>query len=150
MTPSIVRADLSDPAHGEAILLLVESYADEALPEEVRQNMVPGMRALPTALVLLAYLDDEPAGIATCFWGYSTWRAKPLLNIHDLAVLPTFRGQGAGKALLAEAERCAREAGACGLTLEVRAANEGAKRLYRAQGFGPWDDGKMLFLSKAL
>ena len=50
----------------------------------------------------------------------STFHAAPLLNIHDLAVVPGVRGQGVGRALLTAVERFATAQRHCKLTLEVR------------------------------
>jgi ribosomal protein S18 acetylase RimI-like enzyme len=110
----------------------------------------------PGALVLLALAgdqDERPVGVAVCFFGLSTFRAKPLLNVHDLAVLPEHRGRGIGRALLQAAEDRARQKGCCKLTLEVRDDNTRARALYRSFGFG--DDGSgesvsMRFLTKQL
>ena len=85
--------------------------------------------------MLLAFDDDEAIGIAVCFFGFSTFRARPLLNIHDLAVLPQHRGKGAGRALLQAAEDHARREGCCRVTLEVLESNAGARALYRRFGF---------------
>jgi ribosomal protein S18 acetylase RimI-like enzyme len=88
-------------------------------------------------------------GAAVCFVGFSTFAGKPVVNLHDLAVLPSHRGRGIGSLLLAEVERHARERGACKVTLEVHDTNHGAKRLYEATGFGPWR-GHTLFVTKRL
>ena len=84
-----------------------------------------------------------------CFWGFSTFAAQPLLNLHDFAVLPEARGRGVGQRLLAEIERRARARGCCKITLEVHDSNERAKALYRREGFGPWTT-PTLFVSKPL
>jgi ribosomal protein S18 acetylase RimI-like enzyme len=93
------------------------------------------LRAHPTALVLLAFVGAEPVGIAVGFFGLSTFAARPLLNIHDLAVVPAHRGKGVGRALLREAETRARERGCCKLTLEVQDTNVRARGLYASFGF---------------
>src|SRR5688572_14329373 len=82
-----------------------------------------------------ALADEEPVGVAVCFFGFSTFNARPLLNIHDLAVLPQYRGLGAGRALLQAAEEHARREGCCKLTLEVQEDNTRARALYRRFGF---------------
>lgn len=64
-------------------------------------------------------------------------RAQPLINIHDLAVVPECRGQGVGRALLQAIEEEARRGGCCRLTLEVRADNRIARGLYQSFGFQP-------------
>jgi len=137
----IFIADLQDPAHGEAVLEMICAYAaepmgsGESLPVDVRENLLPGLQAQPGTLVLLAEVDHRPVGVAVCFRGFSTFYAKPLLNIHDLAVVDGYRGRGIGQTLLAAVEEQARALGCCRITLEVRSDNEGAQRLYRALGF---------------
>ena len=92
-------------------------------------------------------------GVCIGFIGYSTFQAMPLLNIHDLAVLPGYRGRGVGRALLAAAERMASAAGCCKLTLEVLEDNLAARRLYEHFGFRDvryGDSGPTRFLGKPL
>ncbi len=96
----------------------------------------------------------RPVGAAICFVGFSTFAARPVLNIHDLAVLPELRGAGIGTSLLEAASARARELDCCKLTLEVRKDNEGALALYRRFGFGHFAAGASptptLFLEKRL
>jgi ribosomal protein S18 acetylase RimI-like enzyme len=87
------------------------------------------------------------------FTGFSTFQGLPLLNIHDLAVLPAQRGAGVGRALLAAAEEHARATGCCKLTLEVQEDNTPARRLYERVGFRDvtyGDSGPTRFLGKPL
>jgi ribosomal protein S18 acetylase RimI-like enzyme len=93
------------------------------------------LEAVPHHLVLLAFVDEGPVGLAICFQGFSTFLAQPLLNVHDLAVLPEARGRGVGDALLAAIEAEARRRGCCKVTLEVREDNPVARRLYVRNGF---------------
>jgi len=67
--------------------------------------------------------------------GFSTFQARPLLNIHDLAVVPDWRGQGIGRALLEAVEVEAIQRGCCKITLEVQDANRQARGLYERYGF---------------
>ncbi|MBU6284100.1 GNAT family N-acetyltransferase, partial [bacterium] len=115
---TVVReASLDDPVEARAVVDLVDGYASEAmhggrpLPGDVRRALVPGLAAHPTALVLLAWRGDDPVGIAVCFRGFSTWSARPLLNLHDLAVVPSLRRTGIGRRLLAAVEERARALG---------------------------------------
>src|SRR6185295_11111428 len=96
---------------------------------------IPALREQPNALVLLAYKDARVVGIATCFLGFSTFAARPLLNVHDLAVLPDCRGRGVGRALLGAVDDAARERGCVKVTLEVQENNRRARRIYEAAGF---------------
>jgi GNAT superfamily N-acetyltransferase len=137
----IIVADLDRPDHQEAVRALTAAYAlDEMgnggqLPAETLERLIPGLRKHPTTLILLAYLDGRAVGIATCFLGFSTFLAKPLINIHDLAVLPEFRGQGIGRQLLEAVDRKAIELGCGKVTLEVLENNNRARRLYEQSCF---------------
>src|SRR6266480_611035 len=111
----IVEADLSLPAHQEAVLAMVDAYSRDAmgdgkpLDEDVRAQLIPGLRRHPTTLIFLAFNRDQPLGAAVCFIGFSTFAAKPLINIHDFLVLPTSRGKGIGRRLLEAVETKAKE-----------------------------------------
>jgi GNAT superfamily N-acetyltransferase len=124
------------------------------LPPEVPSALVPGLREHPTTIVFLAYLGSQAVGIAVCFRGFSTFAAKPLINIHDLAVLPDHRGTGIGRLLLAAVEQKARSLGCCKLTLEVQENNRRARRVYQVAGFtqAVYQEaaGGSLFLTKPL
>jgi GNAT superfamily N-acetyltransferase len=58
----------------------------------------------------LAFADGKPAGIATWFWTYKSFRARRGLFVEDLYVRPDFRGQGLGRMLLAHLAATARDA----------------------------------------
>ncbi|HEX7237003.1 MAG TPA: GNAT family N-acetyltransferase, partial [Gammaproteobacteria bacterium] len=124
MNVNVREADFDDDRDVEGFIAVLDSYASSPvgggrpLAPDVRERLVPMLREHPTALVLLAFVDEVPVGIAVCFFGLSTFRARPLLNIHDLAVLPQYRGKGVGTALLNAVEDRARRKGCCKLTLE--------------------------------
>lgn len=67
----------------------------------------------PGAEVLIAEVAGAPAGFSLFFHNYSTFLAKPGLYIEDIYMRPEFRGQGVGRALLAEMGRIATGRG-CG------------------------------------
>lgn len=159
-TVSIVEADLARPDHQEATVYLLNGYsmdpmADAApLSDIARRELIPGLRAHPTTLVFLAYHGTEPIGLAICFRGFSTFAARPLVNIHDFFVAPEHRGTGISRMLFATIEQRARELGCCKLTLEVLENNHRARRVYAAAGFAPPvyapGTGGSLFLAKPL
>jgi len=144
MKIQVVEADLENTAHGRALVSLIDSYArgpagqSAPLATEAAANIVPGLRRHASNLVLLATTDDVYAGAAVCFWLFSTFSGKPLLNIHDLVVLPDYQDCGIGTALLSAIEGRARQSDCCKLTLEVHDTNPGAKRLYERFGFASW------------
>jgi ribosomal protein S18 acetylase RimI-like enzyme len=156
----VVDADLSLSAHQDAVLSLIDAYAQDPmggghpLADEARGRLIAGLRDHPTTLIFLAYLDARPVGVAVCFRGFSTFAAKPLINVHDLGVLPDCRGHGIGRHLLQAVERKARALGCCKLTLEVLENNQRARKLYASFGFDQLvyqkDAGGALFLVKPL
>jgi ribosomal protein S18 acetylase RimI-like enzyme len=81
-------------------------------------------------------------------FSFSTFYAKKVLNVHDLAVNPAFRGNGVGEALLAAVEKEAKEENCCKITLEVREDNR-AQNLYERFGFSN-EEPRMFFMEKML
>jgi ribosomal protein S18 acetylase RimI-like enzyme len=137
-------AELGSDAGAARVVALIDAYARDpmgggsGLAADVRARLGGDLRervARGAAVVLLAEQRGEPVGVAICFLGYSTFRARPLLNLHDLAVLPAARGAGVGRALLEAVGAHARALGCCKVTLEVREDNEVARRLYARAGF---------------
>ncbi|MGC4028851.1 MAG: GNAT family N-acetyltransferase [Steroidobacteraceae bacterium] len=157
--PLVREADLADAADAAAIVAVLDSYASdprgggEPLSQQVRATLVPKLRAHPARLVLLAFDAGQAVGLLTGFWGLSSFKAQPLLNVHDLAVVPGHRGRGTGRALLTAAESLACARGCCRLTLEVQDDNTPARRLYERFGFRDvryGDSGPTRFLAKPL
>jgi ribosomal protein S18 acetylase RimI-like enzyme len=148
MVASILVADLDNSQHCRGLIEVLDSYASEPagggapLAAHVRENLIPALRLHPTTLVLLARYGDRIVGAAVCFLGFSTFQARPLLNIHDLAVLPECRGRGTGRQLLQAAQDEASRRGCCKLTLEVQDGNDGARRLYASFGFVDFELGE--------
>jgi hypothetical protein len=106
MSIRIVEADLNLPEHRAAVLAMVDASSMDAmgsakpLDPDVRARLIPGLQRDPTTLIFLAFEGEQPVGVAVCFIGYSTFAAKPLINIHDCMVLSAFRGKGVGPRLL--------------------------------------------------
>jgi ribosomal protein S18 acetylase RimI-like enzyme len=139
----LVRADLNNTEHAAAIVALLDHYAQPAmgqakpLDEDVRARLLPGLRAHQGTHIVLAYHADQPIGVAISFLGFSTFKAQPLLNIHDFAIHEAARGQGVGRRLMEKVIALARELGCCKVTLEVRVDNHAARKLYEQCGFEP-------------
>jgi len=156
----VTRTDLADPAHRAGLLDLLDEYA--AGPTGRGYGLDPQARAaLPGVLAArahfcgwLAFVGEQPAGLINCFEGVSTFRALPLLNVHDIAVSAPFQRRGIARALLAHAEAEARRRGCCKLTLEVLEGNRGALAAYLQSGFRAYAldpaMGTAIFLEKPL
>lgn len=155
MSLHIVSANLHDAGHQAAIVELLDLYAADPmgagkpLSSAVKQALPARLAAMSTCRVWLAFDEQLPVGVIVAFLGFSTFQAKPLLNLHDVAVRPGYRGAGVGKQLLAAAEAGARELGCCKLTLEVHVENSLAMHVYRSAGYGPGTP-KHEFWSKSL
>jgi ribosomal protein S18 acetylase RimI-like enzyme len=137
----VVLADLHDPEHQRAVVELLDMYSRDEfgdgrpLAEEAKANLIPGLVKHRGARVFLAFENNAAVGVAICLLGFSTFKASPLLNIHDIAVSPVCRGKGIGAALLKAVEAEARRLGCCKVTLEVRSDNVRAQKVYRQAGF---------------
>jgi len=138
---TILEADLAREDHSATVLELLDGYSRDPmgdgapLSENTRRTLIPALRAHPTTLIFLAYRGSEPIGLAICFRGFSTFAARPLLNIHDFYVAQAGRGTGIGRQLLDAVARRARDIGCCKLTLEVLENNRRALNVYQAAGF---------------
>jgi len=138
---TILDADLSRAEHQDALVKMLDAYMRDPMEggeppsERVKRELVPGLRAHPACYVFLAYRDGSPVGFTICFLGFSTFNARPLINIHDIFVDSSVRVMGIGARLLERVEGKARELNCCGITLEVREDNRVARGLYRKVGF---------------
>jgi ribosomal protein S18 acetylase RimI-like enzyme len=138
---SVRRADYARPSDAAALVMLLDAYASdpagggEPLSDHARSNLVRELAARPQAFSILAFVGDEPVGLVNCIEGFSTFKCRPLVNVHDVTVLASHRGRGIAEAMLAEAERIAVERGAVKMTLEVLSGNAPAVKLYRRIGY---------------
>jgi GNAT superfamily N-acetyltransferase len=158
--PWVSPVDLSDFVQAAAFLELLDHYARDpmgggtGLKPEVKSCLVEELRRVPYFHGALAWLGEKPVGLINCFVGFSTFAARPLLNVHDIVVTDGYRGVGIGQALLTWAERRARDLGCCKLTLEVLSNNHRALSAYRRAGFIPYvldpAAGQAMFLQKGL
>ncbi len=161
-TPDILvlQASYTNAVHAEAIALVLNHYAEgpmgggHSLDPDLLQQLPAELAKRAHAFSVLAFVNGEPAGLVNCFEGFSTFACRPLVNVHDVAVIDAFRGLGLSQKMLQKVEEIARQRGCCKITLEVLEGNEVAKSAYRKFGFeGAQFDpayGKMLFWNKPL
>ncbi|HHZ69483.1 MAG TPA: GNAT family N-acetyltransferase [Methylococcaceae bacterium] len=156
----LVTVDFENSKHASTVINLLDGYAldpmggGQGLSEYTKQHLVEKLAKRVDVLSILAYIDETPVGLITCFEGFSTFQCKPLLNIHDLVVHPDFRGQGLATQLLKRVEQLAIVRGCCKLTLEVLLGNETAHSVYLKAGFSGYQLdptlGNAVFLEKIL
>ena len=82
---------------------------------------------------LACYMVAETGGEVVGYAGM--WLILDEAHITNVAVLPQFRGAGAGRLLMDSLIALAEENGAVGMTLEVRVSNAAARSLYEKTGF---------------
>ena len=160
MVEIIREIDLADARDSAALLSLLDGYArdpmggGEPLSEEVRIALIPQLKRCGHYLGVIAWHGETPVGLINGFEGFSTFAARPLLNIHDIVVTPAVRGTGLSQRLLAKVEEIARIRGCCKLTLEVLSNNHVAQDAYRKFGFEAYQldpqAGQALFWQKSL
>ncbi|SCY28380.1 GNAT family N-acetyltransferase [Desulfoluna spongiiphila] len=132
------------------------SLGTAGIPSDVPipTNLVEEIRKRSDVVVFLAYEEKQPAGFAVTIESFSTFRAMPSFNIHDIGVSSRFRRQGVGKDLLTAVRDEAKKRGCCKVTLEVYENNTRAYNLYRSMGFsalsGNDDSEQTLFMASPL
>ena len=154
------QADYHNVRHADAIVYLLDNYAREPmgggkpLQSEVKENLVASLANLPHAFSVLCYVADKPAGLANCFFGFSTFTCKPLVNVHDITVHQDFRGLRLSQVMLSFIEEYAVRKGCCKLALEVLQGNQIAHSAYTKFGFVPYEleaaHGKTMFMEKSV
>lgn len=152
--------DLADRIQAEAFIYLLDHYArgdsggGAPLGEDVKRSLPECLLHWPGFVGHVAWASWQPAGLINCFTGFSTFKARPLLNVHDVVVHRDFRGRGVARQLFAAAEQAARQRGCCKMTLEVLANNAPAIAAYGSFGFRPYEldpaMGAALFYEKQL
>lgn len=160
MSIIIDTADYANSEHQQQLRTLMNIYASDPmgggtpLAEEVLQNLPKALQQCGNAFTLIARQNDHAVALLTGFETLSTFKAKPLINIHDVVVHPDFRRQGIARQLFAACEQRAKQRGCCKITLEVLTGNSHAQALYRQLGFDDYsldpDAGTALFWQKEL
>ena len=160
MLINIINVDYLNETHAKDLKCLLDSYASDPmgggnpLSKAVKKNIVPALSALPYAFSFICYVDELPVGFVNCFEAFSTFKCKPLINIHDVFVEKNFRGHGLSQKLLKSVEDEAKARDCCKITLEVLSGNNAAKKSYQSFGFSPYEldpmVGSALFWEKVI
>ena len=144
MQIEIIVSDYSNKKHADDLISLFHDYAidpmggNESLDQYVKDNLAKELSNVPNAFSVLCYVDGQPAGFANCFEGFSTFKCKPLINIHDIAVKQQYRGKKLSQIMLNKIEKIAHQKGCCKITLEVLEGNKPAQQAYLKYGFAPY------------
>jgi ribosomal protein S18 acetylase RimI-like enzyme len=138
---NVIQANYADAAHMTALLGLLDAYSrdpmggGQPLSDFALQNLPAALAGRSTMFSVLAFDGSLPVGLINCVEGFSTFACQPLVNVHDVVVAASHRGQCIAEKMLTFVEAIARSRGACKLTLEVLAGNQSAQKLYRRVGF---------------
>jgi ribosomal protein S18 acetylase RimI-like enzyme len=117
-----------DRGDEEAVISLWEAAGLTRPWNDPRKDIARKMRIQPESF-LVAVLDGEVIGsVMAGYDGHRGW-------INYLAVTPSSRRAGVGRALMSEAERMLREAGCPKINLQVRGTNDSAVGFYEALGY---------------
>ncbi|MFS2157202.1 GNAT family N-acetyltransferase [Pseudomonas sp. Pseusp122] len=156
----VLQASYSNPVHADAIGFVLNHYAEDvmgggkSLSADTLQQLAGELAKRPYAFSVLAFVAGQPVGLVNCFEGFSTFACRPLVNIHDVAVIAQWRGKGISQKMLAKVEEIARQRGCCKLTLEVLQGNAAAQGAYRKMGFAGYEldpqMGEAMFWQKTL
>jgi GNAT superfamily N-acetyltransferase len=155
ITVKITICDYSNSEHRNAVTSLINAYiADKMgggkpLSKAEQLRLVEGLNNHPKSIVLLAQTGDIFVGLLTAFENFSTFSAKPMINIHDVTVLEEYRDKGIGRLLMNAIVNEAKQRKCSRITLEVRKDNINAQHLYNSLGFEETDPG-MFFWRKTL
>ena len=108
MAASCYIADYDDPAQAKTVSDLLNGYAldqfgnSAPLDDDVRNKLCSELSKIQGAFSVVATLDNEPVGLINCFQGFSTFQCKPLINIHDVFVVPEHRRKGVTQVMMAK------------------------------------------------
>ncbi|MDQ1701574.1 MAG: hypothetical protein QOF57_826 [Frankiaceae bacterium] len=117
-----------DRGDEEAVISLWESAGLTRPWNDPRKDIARKMTIQPEWF-LVALLDGEVIGsVMAGYDGHRGW-------INYLAVTPSSRRAGVGRALMSEAERMLCEAGCPKINLQVRGTNDSAVGFYEALGY---------------
>lgn len=141
MELSFLNVELQNPQHRSQLIKLLNDYMldpmgnNAPMDEGLAPKIIAGLQTYSGYLGFFVLANDQYAGLANCNQNFSTFKAKPILNIHDFIVAPEFRNIGAGHFLMKGILNYASQNGFCRVNLEVREDNHAAKSLYKKMGF---------------
>ena len=147
METKIIHCEYNNPEHIKAVLSLIDAFIHDEmgggnpLSEKEQTDLIKGLKNNHNTIILLAQTQGVFTGLLIAFENFSTFTARPMINIHDIVVLSSQRGKGIGRsltnALIDEAKKrnCSR------ITLEVSKDNIPAQNLYKDLGFRDTESG---------
>ncbi len=141
--PNLIIRDARPEELDPVALILKDSYQEyqKNLPPERFKSYVEDMmdvrKRLPESELIVAELDGRLVGTVTMYLHASEEQVWPKgwSGVRLLGVLPAYRGQGVGRALMDECVRRAKKARLSAVGLHTTEAMATAKRMYERMGF---------------
>lgn len=130
------------PAEREELLALARAFhAEDGHPLDTGGELAVALTCAghPLARGYLIVQEGSTAGYCVLTLGFGIEFGGPDIFLDDLYLLPSARGQGLGRKVMAAIEGEARGLGARAIHLVVAPGNARAQRLYRASGFARMD-----------
>ena len=127
------------PSDSHTLFTLIQGLAEY---EKLSDAVIGNAEALKDHLfgsqkyidAILAEFAGKAVGFAIFFHNYSTFLTKPGIYLEDIFILPEYRSQGIGKALLAKVAQIAIERDCGRLEWSVLDWNVSAQAFYRNMG----------------
>ena len=142
----------SEPTDVQMLFCLIQALAEyEKLSHAVTGNPDALAEHLfgskPCVEAIIVEQTRQPVGFALFFTNYSTFLTQPGIYLEDLFVLPEYRRQGIGKAILSYLAQLAIERGCGRLEWSVLDWNEPAIAFYRRMGASVLEDWRICRVS---
>jgi GNAT superfamily N-acetyltransferase len=112
-----------------------EFYHEPACLGESRQFLFERLSNLQSVIFLTFDELEAPSGFAQLYPSYNSLSLKPIYILHDLFVLPSFRGRGYGALLLETVREYALRQSASEIVLQTAKDNVKAQSLYALHGY---------------
>ncbi|HEU5037316.1 MAG TPA: GNAT family N-acetyltransferase [Nocardioides sp.] len=130
---SVRRAGVGDAALVRTMLLELATHENSAHAVHAGVEDWQRMLANPAVVVLIAYLDDQPAGYVSGIHQLNLWVGEEIFAMDDLYVRAAARNRGVGGRLMAALAEHAAESNLL-VTWGVREDNDAGHRFYRRLG----------------
>lgn len=134
----VSRAGLQELGELTPIVECYRSFSNKT-PSDRTEQYLRDRIVNDEVIVFIARQDGSPVGFTLIYPTFSTTALAPIWHLCDLFVTEQARGRGVAGALMEEAERAAREAGAARIWLRARHDNAPAQALYKGRGWAQND-----------
>ncbi|MFT3738770.1 MAG: GNAT family N-acetyltransferase [Breznakibacter sp.] len=153
---SFQTCDFTNEYHCTMVAELINQHLVEtqgegaALPKIRRLRLVDNLATHPSCFVLLAAVNDDIVGMASCVEPFSTVDTEPGIHIQDFVVTKAFRGIGIETTLLDQCLNFAAGRNCHKVTIIADNHSTIAPFLQKGIGFEKTDTGSWLWQEKKM